>query len=218
MNFKYAIFDMDGTLLESMNIWENICTDYVRYSGLEVREGFVDKFYTLKPMEGAQLFISEYNLDKTAEQVLKEVNEMVTVKYLNEVVPKNGAEILLKSLKERKVKIALATLTDREIVEMILKKHGLFDYFSVIRTSTEAGKSKKYPDIYNQCTNLLGGTAEETVVFEDSLVAIKTARSAGYFVVGLPDFSNQKCIDEVKANACVFFDSLNDFPVEDYFI
>lgn len=218
MKFKYAIFDMDGTLIDSMHIWQNVCENYIRMCGYEMNPGFIDKFYTLSPEEGAKLFISEYNLDKTPDEVRGEINKMVERQYMTETILKPGVKELLISLNERGIKCAVATLTEKEVASEILEHVGILKYFTLIRTSMESGKSKKYPNIYNDTVALLEGTVEESCVFEDSLVAIRTARKAGYFVFGLPDLSNEMHRGDVVKEASVYLDTLEGFPIDEYFI
>lgn len=217
MKLKNAIFDMDGTLFDSMFIWENVSARFLADRGFGMTEGFKERFFPLTIRDGAELIAQEYDIGKSADEIVIDINDTAEKMYEEEATLKPGVSELLEGMKKRGVKIALATTTDKYIAEKQLKRFGLFDYFSAIRTCTEAGRGKKFPDVFLQAAQMIGATPEESAVFEDSFFAIRTASAAGFFTVGLGDRSNLPKRDAVIESADVFYENIADFPLEKYF-
>lgn len=203
---KGAIFDMDGTLLESMHMWLNLGGDYLKENGFIPPEDINDILLTLTMKESADFFINILGLKKTREQVISEVNSHIEDFYRNQVTAKEGAEKFLKRLAAKNVKMCIATATDRYLVEAALKRCGIREYFSEIFTCSEVGKGKHEPDIYFAAQKHLATDIGETAVFEDALYAAKTAAKAGFRVVGVFDENSASDWQELSKTAeeCVY--------------
>ena len=185
--FKGFLFDMDGTLFDSMTMWRHLMPDYLRTHGIELpRE-------VHKAMQG-------FTLDQVIEAVAARYQETLDLQemaayydlrlkqaYGEQVVFKHYALEYLKHLRAQDRKLALVTTTDRVYVDVLFERFGLHDYFEVILTISDVGAGKNKPDIYHEAARRLGLGVQDCVVFEDALFALETARTAGYVTVGVED-------------------------------
>ena len=207
-NIKGAIFDMDGTLLDSMHIWSEVGLMFLKSKGVEPPEGIEDEFVKMSMVQAAEYYIKNIDPDETVTGIVKEVNKLVEGFYYNEVLNKEGVTEFLEFLKSRGVKMCVATATDRHLVEKALERNGILKYFSEIFTCTSVGAGKDTPVIYDVAMEHLGTDKENTFIFEDALYAIETARKADYAIVGIKDIS-EKANPETVKNLC-------DYYVENY--
>ena len=184
---KGAIFDVDGTLLDSMGVWDTIGEDYLRSLGYEPREKLNEKFRTMSIREAAAYYISEYGVPLTVEDICRQVNGWIERFYREEAQLKPGAAAFVKRLHEAGVKLAIATATDDFLVEAALRRCGVLEYFSSLITCTHVNCGKDRPEVYRAARETLGSSREETVVLEDSLKALRTARDDGFLTVGVCD-------------------------------
>ncbi len=177
---KGAIFDVDGTLLDSMHIWDSIGEDYLRSLGYEPREKLNEKFKTMSLSQAAAYYRSEYGVALSVERICAEVNGRIENFYRNEASLKPGAAEFLKRLVQKDIKLAIATATDDYLVEAALRRCGVLGLFSGLFTCAMTGRGKTEPDIYRAAAARLGTRPRETLVFEDALYALKTARADGF--------------------------------------
>lgn len=184
---KGAIFDMDGTLLDSMQVWVHVGEQYLQNRGIEPEEGLGEVLFPMSMRDGAVYVKEKYGLPETSDTIVADMNAIVFAAYRDEVIPKPGVVAYLEALKKRGIPMAVATATDRPMVEAALARTGLAGYFKQIFTCTEIGAGKERPDIYLAAAEALGASPADTWVFEDALYAIKTAKAAGFYTVGLYD-------------------------------
>ena len=184
---KGAIFDVDGTLLDSMGVWDTIGEDYLRSLGYEPREKLNEKFRTMSIREAAAYYISEYGVPLSVDEICRQVNGWIERFYREEAQLKPGAASFVKRLYDAGVKLAFATATDDFLVEAALCRCGVMDYFSSLTTCTHVNCGKDRPDVYRAAMESIGTTREDTLVFEDSLKALRTAREDGFLTVGVHD-------------------------------
>ena len=184
---KGAIFDLDGTLLDSMFIWDTIGEDYLRSLGKEPHEDLKETFMTLTLEEAAEYYREHYGVALSVKEIVDGVNAMVEGIYRTKVTLKPGVAEYLSWLKENGVRMCIATVTDRYLVEETLDRLGILQYFSEIFTCAEVGYGKDKPIIYRKALEHLGTTKNEAYVFEDSLFALKTAKADGFTTVGVYD-------------------------------
>jgi HAD superfamily hydrolase (TIGR01509 family) len=208
MKISGAIFDMDGTLIDSMFIWRDVGKRYLVSCGITPSENLREEIKKLTTWETVDYFKAKYIPDKTQEEIYKGIDSLLWPMYREEAFPKEGIFLLLDSLKERGVKMVVATATDKLLVEMILEKLGLLCYFSDVYTCSMVGAGKESPLIYEKALEHLGTSKGETIVFEDANYAIKTAKNAGFVVAGVYDDSQSTHQDEIKA--------LSDYYITDY--
>lgn len=192
MKISGAIFDLDGTLLDSMYIWETIGEDYLRSIGIEPRENLNEKFKTMSLYQAACYYKREYGVTKTTDEILEGVNGLIERYYRDMVLAKKGVIDFLKKLKQNGVKMCVATATELCFAQVALKRNGIDDCFSKIFTCTTVGCGKDDPYIYETAQTFLTTKKSETLVFEDAIYAARTAKKAGFIVVGVYDKSENR--------------------------
>ena len=184
---KGAIFDLDGTLLDSMFIWDTIGEEYLRSLGKEPHEDLKETFMTLTLEEAAEYYREHYGVHLSVKEIVDGVNAMVEQTYRTKVTLKPGIAEYLAWLKENGVRMCVATVTDRYLVEETLERLGVRHYFSEIFTCAEVGFGKDKPVIYQKALEHLGTEKRDTYVFEDMLFALNTGKTDGFPTVGVYD-------------------------------
>ena len=204
---KGAIFDFDGTLLDSMFIWDTFGEDYLRTLGKEPKENLTETFKTFTLEQAAEYYREHYGVTLSVEEIVDGVNDMVAEIYRTKVTLKDGVRAFLEGLRAQDVKMCVATVTDRAIVEDVLNRLGIRDFFVEILTCAEVGCNKETPHIYLAALEVLGTKKDETVVFEDALHALITAKKDGFKVAAVYD-KHELRQTEMKANG--------DYYITDY--
>lgn len=187
-----AIFDVDGTLLDSMSIWDTIGEDYLRSIGYQPRENLNQVFKDMSLHQAARYYQAEYGVALSVEEITAGVNAMLEDFYRYKAALKPGAGEFVRELSRRGVKLCIATATDRYLVEAALARCGVLPYFGRIFTCTEAGHGKDEPDIFEAALRFLGTERSKTVVFEDALYAVQTAKKSGFRVAAVYDIHEKK--------------------------
>ena len=203
-----AIFDLDGTLLDSMYIWSEIGLKFLKNEGVTPPPGVEDEFVKMSLVQAAEFYIKNYAPDKTVMDIVNSINALIKDFYFEEVVLKPGVKEFLDFLKNKDVKMCVATATDKYMVEKALQRNGIDMYFTEIYTCGSVGAGKDTAVIYDKSLEHLGTDKEKTYVFEDALYAIETANKAGYKIVGVNDVSEKADPETVKA--------LCDYYINDY--
>ena len=182
-----AIFDLDGTLLDSMSIWDRVGEDYLRSLGKEPKDNLKEVFKTFTLEQSAQYYIDYYGVTLSVEEIVSGINKMVENYYVNTIPLKPGVEYFLKELYTRGIKMCIATVTHEYLAKAALDRLKVSHYFTRIITCAQVGHSKKEPHIYRQALQELQTGKNETVVFEDTLHAVVTAKSDGFITCGVYD-------------------------------
>ena len=210
---KGLIFDFDGTLFDSMFIWDTAGESYLRSVG---REPEADLQKTLNPMsllQSAQYLRQKYHIPLSVEEIMDGVNRTVEGFYFHTAQPKPGVIDFLEELHRRNIRMCIATATDRYLVEAALQRCGMRHFFSEIFTCTEAGSGKDRPDIFRKAMEHLQTNRSTTAVVEDAYHAAHTAKQDGFPVVGVYD-SHENRPQELLQIADVFLPDyfhLNNF-------
>ena len=186
-----AIFDADGTLLDSMPIWSGVGSGYLRKMGIEARENLDERFKEISLYQSAVLLKEEYELPLSLEEIAQGINNMVDHLYAESVELKPGVEALLEGLKQRGVKMCVATASEAYQIRMALRRCGVEHYFEDVISCVDVGHGKDEPYIFYNVMDLLGTKKEETYVFEDALYSVRTAAGEGFVTVGVYDNSMQ---------------------------
>lgn len=181
---KAAIFDMDGTLLDSMGMWCGLAPSFCKNHGIAWSRQLADDLLGMEFPEAAGYFISRFpQLDMTPEELIAAWNGMIHFSYLNEVVPKPFAIDYIRQLNRANIPCAIATMTTHVLADAVLAHHGITPLVQTVLTPEDVGGiGKEQPDIYLEAARRLSAPANRCVVFEDTLFAIKTAAQAGFTV------------------------------------
>ncbi len=186
-NKKAFLFDLDGTLVDSMWIWESIDVEYLDRFGLELPEDLHSCIEGMSFSETAQYFKERFSIPDTLEKMKSDWNRMAWEKYTQEVPLKSGIREFLRYHRARGVKMAVATSNSRELAEAVISVHGLTDTFDVIVTGCDVAHGKPFPDVYLEAAVRLGVDPSECLVFEDVVAGIQAGRSAGMEVAAVED-------------------------------
>jgi len=191
---KYAIFDIDGTLVDSLGYWEYLWgrfgTEFLNTPDFEVDTELDRKIRTVTLAEGSLLIKQRYLLDCSAETIMEFANEILGEYYRVKVSAKRGAPELLNYLKSKGIKMCVASATEPKYIKYSLERCGLDGFFEFVISCTEVGAGKEKPDVFIKALSRLGGEVSEACVFEDSCVALETAKRAGFMTVGVYDKNN----------------------------
>ena len=192
MSLKCYIFDFDGTLFDSMFIWDQAGELYLRSLGKTPLPSTAEDLRTMSLRQAAQYFQTTYALPFPVEEIMEGINRTVEAFYFHDALPKPSVTALLEQLRQAGVAMGIATATDRYQIEAALRRCGLEHYFDAIFTCSEVGHGKERPEIYRMALEHLGADRGSCVVFEDALHAVKTAKADGFPVVAVYDASEPR--------------------------
>ena len=215
MRLQSAIFDMDGTLLDSMFIWDDLGPGMLRAQGITPEEGLTEKLKVLTLRQGAAYCKERYALPQSVEEIVSLIEGRVEKFYKEEVQAKPGVEKFLSLLKMEGVWMYVATATDRHLAEAALRHAGIDGYFRGILTCQEVGHGKDSPEIYERAMTRLKSNKRDTVVFEDALHAIETAKAAGFRVCAVYDLYAEAEQDKIRSLSDYYIRSFEDMFTTD---
>ena len=207
---KGAIFDADGTLLDSMWMWGRVEIEYLISLGVRPRPDLNDVLRSLGGHEISTYFRTEYGVRRTAEEINAGIYKLMGDFYKDRVALKTGVIPLLDELRARGVKMCVATATDRFIIEPGLRRCGLLDYFDRVFTCREENTKKSSPDIFIRAAEFLGTGIGETLVVEDALYAVRSAKSAGFPVAAIYDLSADDQRTDINELCDFYFESFSE--------
>ena len=210
---KGVIFDVDGVLLNSMPVWENLGELYLRHLGIEAEKDLGTKLYTMSLEQSAEYLTETYHLDLAPEQVIAGVNREVKDFYASRVPLKEGVRQYLNEFHEKGVPMVIATTGDRQNAQAALKRLNVLRFFQGIFTCSEIGSSKNEPDIYYAAALQLDTDPGQTLVFEDVYHAICTAKKAGFKTVGVYDRANDRDLAHIWNTADIYLPEFQDFNI-----
>lgn len=200
-NIKAVIFDMDGTLIDSMWVWKQVDIDYLKRRNIELPEDLQKSIAGLSFTETAFYFKNRFSLKDDIDDIKKEWTSMVMEYYKTIIKAKDGVKEFLQYLKMNNYKIGMATSNYIELIEPVLKNNDINDFFDVIVTTCEVPRDKSYPDVFLETAKRLEVKPEECLVFEDTLNAVRGAKLAGMKVVGIYDMHGTCSPEELKETA-----------------
>ena len=209
-DIRGAIFDVDGTLLDSMNIWDQAGARYLESLGKEPEQGLNKILFSLSLADGAAYLKKAYDLVQTEEEIHQGVLDVVDAFYRDEAQAKAGVRELLAALSAKGVAMTVATSSDKRQIRTALERLDLAKYFQGLFTCGEVGGSKNEPEIFHRAAALMGTTPEDTCVVEDGLYAVRTANNAGYYTIGVYDASSHDDWQDLQKEADLALESLED--------
>ncbi len=210
MKITGAIFDMDGTLMNSMDYWAIVPSEYLDLKGIEKKKDTNRLFTDM----GMKWWYEYQEIPYPFEEVSSDIYMLMQKYYDKDIVLKDGVYDMLTRLKNAGVKMVLATATDREVVVKILERLNISDFFSAIFTSKEVGKGKRFPLIFEKALEFLGTDKETTYVFEDAIHAMKTCRANGFKIVGVYDKNVWESEESIKALCNYYLDRNSKYQFE----
>ncbi|WP_035355467.1 HAD family hydrolase [Acetobacterium malicum] len=197
-NVEGMIFDLDGTLIDSMPAWENIGSDFLKKHGIVPPNDLNETIKTMSFAESARYFIEFYGVAMTEAQVGDEINGMIRENYARHIVLKPYVKETLDHYLNQGIRMGILTATHKTLTELVLRRFGLLDHFDFILTSGMTGLPKSQPEIYHQAVAQLELPAQRITIFEDSLYCIKAARETGCHIVGVFDEASKNDWEAIK--------------------
>jgi HAD superfamily hydrolase (TIGR01509 family) len=207
LDFKAAIFDLDGTLIDSMNVWEKIDIEFLAKRNFSVPEGYIAKVSSMSFNEAADYTISFFGLKENPKDMIEEWNQMAIYKYSHEIKLKPHTKEYLLYLKKNGIKLGTATALPNNLYVPVLKNNGVYDMFEAHTSVDEVQMGKGYPDIYLLAAKKLGTLPKDCIVFEDVFIGIKSIKEAGMKACGVYDKYSEHERDEIVNTAdCYIYD------------
>lgn len=207
-DMKAVIFDLDGTLVDSMWIWRNIDIEFLGKRGHTLHESLQKEIEGMSFHETAVYFKEYFHLSESLDEIKDIWNSMAEEKYRTQIPLKKGVAAFVKYLREQKIKMGIATSNSRYLVEECLKALNIQEYFDYVVTACEVSKGKPAPDIYLNAAQKLGVLPKNCLVFEDVPMGIMAGKSAGMKTCAVKDLYSENMIEEKK--------KLADYYIEDY--
>lgn len=214
---KGIIFDIDGTILDSMSIWMIAGRKYLESMGCEVVHDVEKIMFSQTMSETAQFMIENYLPNNTEKEIISGIDNVVAKFYKESVELKNGVLNFLKKVYELNIPMVVATSTDRIHIEAGLNRAGIGKYFKKIFTTTECESSKREFKIFNMAMEELGTTPEETWLCEDALYSINTGKKLGINAIGIYDDSSKDEQEEIKELVDIYLNSWDELDIDKFF-
>ena len=207
MNIKAMIFDMDGVIMDSMHMWRHLASDYLRSQGCTPDPNINRQLQAMSIGEGAKTIKEGYGIDKSPETIADEIVNSITDFYLYEVGLREGSKEGLKALKEAGIKMCVATSTNAHLAEAALERCGVMGHFEFLLSTADVGGGKDRPDIFLECARRMREAPEDTMIIEDSPVAIRTARDADFKTCAVLEENQKELFDELfrDADVCITY-------------
>ena len=217
MKIKGAIFDLDGTLLDSMWVWEQVDMDFLGSRGFDVPEDYQKAIAAMGFRETAEYTIKRFGLNEQAEDVIQEWNDMAQRMYHERVTIKPYVRETLEAFREKGIGLGVATASYASLFEKCLRRNGIYEYFHAFTETKEVRRGKGFPDIYIRAAEKqIGCAPQECVVFEDIHPAILAARAGGFFTVAVYDGKSEHAWEDMKRDAHLAIRGFADLFLDEY--
>ena len=207
-NIKACIFDLDGTLVDSMWMWPDIDREYLNRFEIEYDDNLKNEIDGISFHETAVYFKNKFGISDSVEKICKDWEDMAYDKYKYEVKEKPGCKKFLEHLRSKGIRMGIATSNNRSMVDVVLESLNMKDFFEVITTSDEVKRGKPAPDVYLTTANLLNVEPKNCLVFEDVVAGIMAGKSAGMKVCAIEDDFTKEVRQKKK--------ELSDYYIVDY--
>lgn len=210
--WEAAIFDLDGTLLDSLGVWERIDRDFLGRRGLTLPQDYARAIVAMHLHEAAEYTVRRFSLNEDPNDVVDEWLQMARDAYAHNVPLKSGAASYLARLRDSGVRLAVATALAKELAEAALRRHGLLHEFEAVVYTSEVGQGKSSPAVFLRAAERLQLPPASCVVFEDTLVGLRSAKAAGMAVFGVADPGAAAEREEIQAIVNGYIENFADAP------
>ena len=205
MNINGAVFDADGTLLDSMHIWDELGARYLESMNITPEEGLSEILYDMSLEQSSYYLQTRYKINASLNQIQESILKIIENFYVHEVKLKPGVKNFLERFN---IPSVIATSGDKDLLQSALIRNGINNYFANIFTCSEFETNKNESKIFHECAKFLDSKPENIIVFEDALFAIKTAKESGFIIAGVQDDSNINYQPEIM--------KLSDYYITDW--
>lgn len=215
MKIKAIIFDLDGTLIDSMGLWREVDEEFLTSRGVPVPEDLFDNLPSGNSfIQTAEYFRERFALKETNSEIMKIWTEMVAEHYASSVMLKDGVAKLLPQLRAAGLKLGLATSNSYELARSSLMFNKVWDYFDAVSTGDADVLGKPYPDIFLNCAKGLKLRPAECIAIEDTLTGVQAAQAAGMKTLAIYDEDSKKFHEEIKGLAFAFCETYQEIIQE----
>lgn len=201
MKIKAAIFDLDGTILDSTWVWSQIDREFLGSRGFDVPPDYAQAIISMGFEDVAKYTIARFGMRESTEEVMAEWNRMAQEAYKEKVMLKPGARELLMALKEKGIKAGIATSNSASLFVPCLKANGIYEFFHSHTETGDVSRGKEFPDVYIKQAEKMGCKPEECIVFEDIIPALRGAKAGGFTTVGVRE-NKWKYTEEELGGCC----------------
>lgn len=206
---KFAIFDLDGTLLDSSEMWRTLGARYLTLLKKKPEADLTEKLAELTMLSAAQYLREHYDVAYSSEEIVRHLTRMIESYYAEEVNLKDGVPELLSALRSHCIHMSVATVSDERLGMLALERLGVGEFFAGAVSSSNYG-AKTAPDVFLAAADLIYAIPEETIVFENSLYAVRTAKKAGFVTAAVQDVSENDQ-EGLKRTADFYAETLGGF-------
>lgn len=214
---KYALFDCDGTLMDSMPMWVNLATDVLRGYGVELPRNIERETASMSHKDAAKFFADRFLNGEGAEALLQSFSQTLEKNYGEILALKPTVKEVLEKMYARHIPMAVASSTDENLLELGLQRVGIRSYFSFVQTVDNTGFSKDSDEYFQQAAKRLGCVCEDIIFFDDALYAIERAKKNGLTVVGVQDDSNIDQDAQIRAAADHYITRFEEIDLDAWF-
>jgi HAD superfamily hydrolase (TIGR01509 family) len=210
-NIKGYIFDLDGTLIDSMPLWYNVDRIFLTEHGITPPENISEIVKKMTVEQSSKYFLDTFHLKISQQEIIDRIEEIVAQNYRDTIPLKSGILELLNYLDSKSIPYGVATATYRTLATSCLERLGLLARIKFLETCSEIGKGKEFPDIFFKCADSLGLPPESVAVVEDSLYCLETAKEHGFYTIGMYDSSSSSDWDSIQKVCDLTFKSAREF-------
>lgn len=211
-----VIFDCDGTLLDSMDVWHEAEAELARQAGVRLSPAEQNELTTLTIPEAGAFFHNRFWLGTDADDVVRMLDELMLDYYLNRTQERPGALAFVRDLVEHGVHVSVASSSPQPYLQAGLARAGFSPYINIVLSVDDVGASKREPVVFDRARELMGTPLESTWGFEDSAYALRTLRSAGYRTAAIPSTTDARTRQELHAASDLYITTFEDLDAQKF--